>query len=228
MVVQTTRSGERRRAASPGRTDGSPPCPPSRPAPQHCFQVLVRPRLGVAAMNESELVQQPRRKAATSDTSCRNASSSRSDRPTPTTANSSGSRLCRARFATPGNSFRRARSPDAPKITSVDGGPSDRRRRTHPRSSSSPDFRAADADDRAIADTAHRRDQETGSRRSVLGAMGVAGRAGALSPGASPGLLHPAREARYRRPCTDQPPCARPIRGRTLGPKAPPDLCGMR
>src|SRR5215212_8193888 len=53
---------------------------------------------------------------------CRNASSSKSERPTPTTANSSGSRLCRARFANPGASFRRVRSPDAPKMTSADGG----------------------------------------------------------------------------------------------------------
>src|SRR3954447_19126185 len=52
----------------------------------------------------------------------RKASSSKSERPTPTTANSSGSRLCRARFANPGTSFRRVRSPDAPKMTSTEGG----------------------------------------------------------------------------------------------------------
>ena len=45
MVVQTTRSGERRRAASPGRTDGSPPCLPSRPAPP---ALLPGPRTSAA------------------------------------------------------------------------------------------------------------------------------------------------------------------------------------
>ena len=52
-----------------------------------------------------------------------------------------------------------------------------------------------------------------------------------------PALSHPAPAPDYytrleRRDTADpariSPPCARPIRGRTLGPKAPPDLCGMR
>src|SRR5690348_8986546 len=52
----------------------------------------------------------------------RKALSSKSERPTPTTANSSGSRLWRARFANPGTSFRRVRSPEAPKMISAEGG----------------------------------------------------------------------------------------------------------
>jgi hypothetical protein len=43
-------------------------------------------------------------------------------RATPTTPNSAGIRLCRARFSTAGPSLRAVRSPDAPKITTAAGG----------------------------------------------------------------------------------------------------------
>ena len=42
-------------------------------------------------------------------------------RATPTTPNSAGIRLCRARFSTAGPSLRAVRSPDAPKITTAAG-----------------------------------------------------------------------------------------------------------